>query len=226
MRVQALVLVFWVVLAGSRILWGDMQPPKPRGEAVITSDQLEIEDNGARTVFTGHVVLRDPPYVLRADQMVQMKKTGIVDAQGHVEGTWISDTGEKLVGIGRNGQYRPDERTTELWGDARLTRWETAVDTNPVVVTADRFVAHEEQHEVLAHSHVHMTQGPNKWSISDEARLDQQTSTVHLWGSHQVLVHWRDNKGISDFYGDRGTLILQPKQAQLIDHVHGHVIPL
>jgi len=225
MKRRPIFLIAGVMLAGSRIVWC-AQPSKPKGEAVITSDQLEIQDNGARTVFTGHVVLTDPPYVLRADRMVQAKKTGIIDAHGHIEGTWISETGEKLVAIGKDGEYRPAEKTTELWGNAKLTRWETAVDTIPVVVTADRFITHENEHEVLARFHVHMTQGPDKWATSDEARFDQQASTVHLWGSHQVLVHWRDAKGISDFYGDKGTLVLQPKKAQLIDHVHGHVIPL
>jgi lipopolysaccharide assembly outer membrane protein LptD (OstA) len=107
-----------------------------------------------------------------------------------------------------------------------MTRWETAVDTMPVIVTADRFVAHENEHEVLAHNNVHIAQGPNKWAASDEARFDQTASTLFLWGTRPVFVHWADLKGISDFHGDKGTVTLKPKQARLMNHVQGHIIPL
>ena len=226
MNGRLIFLIPWVILVGTRIVWCDMEPSKPKGEATITSDELEMQDNGARTVFTGHVVLRDPPYVLRADRMVQTKKTGIVDTYGHVEGTWISETGEKLVAIGRDGEYRPAEKTTELWGECQADAMGDGRGYHSLCGYTIVLLPMKIRMEVLARHHVHMSQGPDKWATSDEARLDRSTSTLYLWGSHQVLVHWQDAKGVSDFYGDHGTLVLHPKKAQLIDHVHGHVIPL
>src|SRR5579864_7779438 len=75
-------------------------PPPSNAEATITSDQLELLDNGARSVFTGHVVLKQDPYLLLADRMIQTKATGIVDAYGHIQGTWITDKGEKVLAEG------------------------------------------------------------------------------------------------------------------------------
>src|SRR5437899_2031491 len=51
-----------------------------QSSATITSDELEIRDNGAQTFFRGHVVLTEKPYLLLSDEMIRTKSTGIVDA--------------------------------------------------------------------------------------------------------------------------------------------------
>src|SRR5271170_6278921 len=56
-------------------------------QATITSDQMELVDNGAQSVFTGHVVLTRAPYVLTAQRMTRVQATGIVEAHGHIVGT-------------------------------------------------------------------------------------------------------------------------------------------
>jgi lipopolysaccharide transport protein LptA len=204
-----------------------MTPPPSNAEATITSDQLELLDNGARSVFTGHVVLKQDPYLLLADRMIQTKATGIVDAYGHIHGTWITDKGEKVLAEGAQARYIPSEQTTELWGRPRLTRWETALDTAPVTITAVRFIARQKENAMWAIDRVYMRQGTGVWAKSDEAKYDQNAEVIHLWGKkHRTHVYWSDTKGIADFESDRGWLCLAPKKARLMDRVHGHITPL
>src|SRR5271165_6886750 len=74
--------------------------PSATEETTITSDQLELVDNGAKSVFTGHVTLTRAPYVLTADRMVRTKTTGLVVADGHILGTWLKESGEKTTAVG------------------------------------------------------------------------------------------------------------------------------
>ena len=70
--------------------------------ATITSDELELQNNGDLTIFTGHVVLKQAAYQIKSDRMVRTKATGIVDSTGHVVGTWVSLKNEKIrCNIGR-----------------------------------------------------------------------------------------------------------------------------
>lgn len=200
-------------------------PPKPSSEATITSDELELHDNGAKTVFRGHVVLTQEPYILTANRMERVRDTEVVNAFGNIKGTWISEKGEKMVATGERGRYNPKEETIELWDRPKLTRWETAKDTAPVVVTADYFIAYKNEKMLLAKKDVHMTQDRMS-AKSHFAKYDQNEQMLHLWGPGQVEIHVEDNKSQGDFLSDRARLSLSPKGARLMDRVTGHVIPV
>src|ERR1700722_19931320 len=75
-------------------------------EATITSDDLELQNNGEQTIFTGHVILTQDPYKIHADRMVRTKATEIIDADGHVVGTWVSPKGEKVRVLGEKARYK------------------------------------------------------------------------------------------------------------------------
>ena len=85
-------------------------------DATITSDELELQDNSAVAIFSGHVVLTQEAYQVRADRMVRTKATGIVNASGHVVGTWISAKGEKMRVDGEEASYQPSTKIVEIWG--------------------------------------------------------------------------------------------------------------
>jgi lipopolysaccharide transport protein LptA len=89
-------------------------------EATISSDELEMQNNGERTIFSGHVVLTQVPYQVRADQMIRTKATGIVDAAGRVVGTWVSPKGENVRVEGEKARYNPSTETVEVWGDHQV----------------------------------------------------------------------------------------------------------
>jgi lipopolysaccharide export system protein LptA len=201
-------------------------PPAPTSEATIRSDELELQDNGAFTVFMGNVVLRQDPYLLKADRMVRSKATQIVDVKGRVKGTWNADTGEKFVAVGDFGRYSPTTEITELWGRSKVTRWETAKDTAPVVVTAERFIADRRAGTVRAVGKVEVVQSTTSRVRCEEALYVQKEQTIHLSGPGGVFVHWEDARGISDFKGEKGRVILQPRSARLMEQVKGRVIPL
>jgi lipopolysaccharide export system protein LptA len=196
---------------------------KPATEATITSDELEIKNSGAEAVFRGQVVLKQDPYVLTADRMTQNRASGVVEARGRVLGTWVSETGEKLIAEGRSARYTPSTKVTELWGNPKLTRWETAKDTAPVVITAVRFVASQSEGTVWAREKVVLTRGENVRVRADQAKLSQDSETVDFWGEHRVNVYWRDPRGIADFESDRGWVSLSPRRARLLDRVRGKV---
>jgi lipopolysaccharide export system protein LptA len=86
------------------------------GEATISSDQLEIQDGGRKSVFTGHVVLRQEPHVLFADRMVRTQPSGLVTAQGHLEARWLPPSGEKAKVLSELGRYDPLSQVIEVWG--------------------------------------------------------------------------------------------------------------
>src|ERR1700687_31688 len=77
-------------------------------EATITSDELELQNNGEITIFSGHVVIKQDPYEVRSDRMVRTKVTGVVNAVGHVIGTWISPKKERVRVEGEQARYFPD----------------------------------------------------------------------------------------------------------------------
>lgn len=222
----------WAVLAvilrgGVSVLAAqEAAPVAASTEATITSDWLELRDNGAQAIFTGQVVLIQAPYRLEADRMIRTKATGIVLADGHVRGTWIADAGEKVVATGRHARYDPGQETSELWGDPRVTRWETERDTAPVVLSAVRLVVHQGEHAVLAEQNVWIRQGARLQVRSEKAKYLQTDQTIHLWGARRVSVHVEDAiRGSADFVSDRGWVSLRSKEARLQDRVHGRVIP-
>jgi lipopolysaccharide transport protein LptA len=194
-------------------------------EATITSDELELQNNGAVTIFRGHVVLESEAYTLKARRMTQVKKTTVVKADGKVDAVWRGDNGEKYHGVGDHATYDPRTKVSDLWGHAQVTRWETAVDTAPVVATAERFRADDTAKFVAAHQNVHVTRGPEMDVRSDEARYVDAEKALYFWGDHRVFVHYEDAKGKSDFQSDRGLVTMTPKEVKLIDRVQGHIIP-
>ena len=194
-------------------------------EATITSDELEMRDNGAMTFFRGHVVLKEDPYLLHADEMVRSKATGVADASGHLDGTWISDKGEKIKAYGKKGRYTPNPQVTELWDHAELFRWETARDTQPVHIIGDHFTAYHVEREFYAKGRVVIMQDPKLLSRSVEASYFQKKQTIHLYGPERVFVHIADGKGTGDFTGEEAWVTLAPKTARMVGHVQGHVIP-
>lgn len=197
-----------------------------KADSTITSDELEIQNNGEKTYFRGHVVLQEDPYILKADQMARMKATGIVTARGHLDGTWMSEQGEKIKAYGEEGLYNPAPPKTELWGGKpRLIRWETSVDTAPVQVTADRFTAFHREREFLAMGHVVMTQVPKVLARSDKATYDQKAQIIHLDGPARIFVHVADAKGSGDITAEKGWVTLNPKTAHMVGQVRGHIDP-
>ncbi|MFA5975881.1 MAG: LptA/OstA family protein [Elusimicrobiota bacterium] len=204
---------------------GPLRAVEPALEATITSDELQMQDNGAQTIFTGNVVLIQSPYRLEADRMQRTKATGLVQARGHVRGTWISDSGEKIVATGQHARYDPNEEISELWGEPEVTRWETPRDTCPVVLNAERIIAQQRQKTILAQQNVRIRQGTRLLTRSEQGQYSQTDKTIHLWGKKGVFIHVKDTRGSADFTSNRGWVLLDPKEARLIDNVRGHVIP-
>jgi lipopolysaccharide export system protein LptA len=215
-----------VSLLGLSLFAAAETSPRTASEATITSDELEIRNNGEQTYFHGHVVLKEDPYLLNADQMVRTKATGVVTASGHLDGTWLSGKGEKVKAYGNEGRYDPQPPTTELWGGTpELVRWETAADTTPVHVVADRFIAEHDQRQFFAMGHVVITQKPKVLARSDKANYDQKEQIIHLYGPTRIFVHIADAKGAGDFTAEKGWVTLEPKTAHMAGHVVGHVDP-
>ncbi len=199
--------------------------PAPASEATISSDELEIQDNGEQAFFRGHVILKQDPYLLHADSMKRAKKTGIVEASGHLDGTWLSGSGERVKAYGRKGRYTPSPQVTELWEKAELVRWETERDTAPVHIYSDHFTAYHKEREFYGKGHVVINQEPKISAKSEEANYDQNAQTIHLYGPERVFVRIVDGKGSGDFTGDDAWVTMAPKTAKMVGHVQGHVIP-
>jgi lipopolysaccharide export system protein LptA len=98
-------------------------------EATITSDEMELIDNGKTTVFHGHVVLDRPPYKLRANKMTRFQDSEIVDVEGNVIITGVSPEGEQTEARGQFGRYNPATDTADLWTRPQekvMVKWEDA----------------------------------------------------------------------------------------------------
>ena len=226
MKAPALLILPLLIIPVAVLSADSPAASKPSPEATITSDELEIRNNGEETFFRGHVILKEDPYLLHADQMVRAKLTGIVTAHGRLDGTWLSEKGEKVKAYGEDGQYEAQIPKTELWGGhPELIRWETSADTAPVHIVADRFEALHAEKEFYAFGHVVITQKPKVLARSDKANYDQKAQTIHLYGPTRVFVHIADAKGSGDFTGDKGWVTLAPKTAHMEGHVLGHVDP-
>lgn len=226
MKISTIWMVSLLILSAS-VLWADApSTSKPTAEATITSDELEIRNNGEQTFFRGHVILTEEPYLLHADQMVRAKLTGIVTAHGHLDGTWLSEKGEKVKAFGEDGQYESQIPKTDLWGGhPEMIRWETSADTMPVHIMADRFEALHAKHEFYAIGHVVITRFPQALTRSDKANYDQKNQIIYLNGPTRIFVHIADAKGVGDFTSEKGWMTLAPKTAHLEGHVLGHINP-
>ena len=118
-RLRSRLLFLWIpAFAGMTAL--RCLPAYAHSEATIASDELELRNNGEVTIFKGHVVLKQDPYQVSSDRMVRTKATGIVDATGHVKGTWVSPQGEKVQVTGDTARYDPASDTLEIWGPGRV----------------------------------------------------------------------------------------------------------
>ncbi len=193
-------------------------------QATITSDEMELINNGERTVFTGHVVLTRTPYVLTAEKMIRYKD-GIVDVEGKVVGTYTGEKGEKTQAAGQKARYNPQAETTELWGKPKLTHWQSSTDPAPLVVTARRFIDYHDKRQLHAMDNVEIRQADTFLAQSDRAQFDETTKILSLWGDRQTVIDFKDPKGSGHFLSDRARLYVSPKRAQLLDRVTGHIIP-
>ena len=94
-----------------------------------------------------------------------------------------------------------------------------------MIVTADRFIADQPQKTVWAKQNVHIVQGTRIDARSEEARYRTQEQILDLGGPGHVRIHLEDGRGKGDFISDKAWMSLDPRHAQLIDRVQGHVIP-
>ena len=67
--------------------------PKAQDDATLSSDEMELINQGSKAVFTGHVLLEKPGYRLRANRMTRTEKTGLVEAEGKIHGSWDNPQG-------------------------------------------------------------------------------------------------------------------------------------
>jgi len=86
----------------------------------LTSDELEIQDNGAKTLFTGNVVLRRQGQTLFADRMIRFGDKGPVEATGRVRGVGIGEQGERIEIAGKKARYEPAQERIFIWGNPRV----------------------------------------------------------------------------------------------------------
>jgi hypothetical protein len=199
-----------------------------RQQTEITSELMQIEKGGETTLFKGNVLLKQLSHWIEADRMTRTKLTGVANARGHVKGTWTSDKGEKIIGLGDAARYSPLTQTTELWGDHRaasLTRWETVKDTAPVVIHALHFTAYQKENRLFADRNVVITQIPRFEGHSSQAVYDRTSEKLDMYGPSRVQVHIEDGKGRGDFIGDRASMTMNPRHVRMMGNVTGHVIP-
>ena len=98
-------------------------PASPASTPVtLSSDSLEIQDNGARSVFAGHVVLKQADSVMYADRMTRVGEKGPVEATGRVvRGFSKGEKGETIEVLGTRARYEPESRKVFVWGKPRVT---------------------------------------------------------------------------------------------------------
>ncbi len=231
------IVATWLSLAGERtVAEGTDAQYRPKEKVVelwggpkITRWETSA-DTAPPTIiadrFVGRQIANEVPSKSPALLNQGTSSSTVLDAHGHVVATWFGPAGEKTIGEGTEGQYRVEDKVVELWGNPKITRWQTATDTAPFTVVADRFVGRQLENDVLAHGHVEMNQGAGSSTKSDEAVYKQKEGFLTLSGSSPVLVHWQDAHSIADFQSSKGFVWLYPKHARLMDHVHGHVTPL
>ncbi len=91
-------------------------PPAPiSSEATITSDQMELVDHGAKTIFDGNVLLQKELYELKADRMTRERESGLIHVKGRIVGTWKSPDRGNVQIRGDQGVYNPTTEKAELW---------------------------------------------------------------------------------------------------------------
>ena len=84
-------------------------------DATLSSDEMELINQGDKAVFKGHVLLEKTEYQLKANQMTRTEKTGLVEAEGNIIGMWKNPAGGNLKAYGDHGRYDPVAQRAELW---------------------------------------------------------------------------------------------------------------
>jgi|GEM_PF-2137981 lipopolysaccharide transport protein LptA len=199
--------------------------PPAAASATITSDELQLVDQGAESIFVGHVVIKQDYYTLWADRVRQVKDTGIANAFGHVKALWARPGEARILGTGLYAKYDPNTEEAQLWNRAEITRWETEADTSPVHIKADHFISREMEQKMWAKGNVYIRRPGNFWSKSEDGLYNQAEQVVSLWGPQQVEMQYMDDKGAAHFFSDRAMVFLSPKRVRLLDHVKGHIVP-
>lgn len=215
----------WIGMLLSAQALAGAPPPPSDSEATLTSDELEIVENGAKTVFRGHVRLTHQAYRMESDVMTRSGADGPVLARGRVKGTWTSPSGERMEATGGQARYDPAQETVELWDSPRVTRYATAVDTAPVIIDAERFIAHRREQVVWAKRDVRLRQGDQIRVRAGEARYDQPQRLITAWGGPRVQIDVEDGRGRAAFESDQAVVSLEDRRARLLSRVRGRVTP-
>ena len=152
--------------------------------------------------------------------MLRTKATAMVDADGHLDGTWISDKGEKVKALRPTRplcSHNPVPQMTELWGDkSELIRWETARDTEPVHILGDHFTAYPSRTRIFC-------QGPCQRHHADpEISVTLGRSQVRSENADDPPVQagtclcacGRCQRIRRDFTGEEGWVTLAPKDRE------------
>ena len=162
----------------------------------ITSDTMEVVQQGLQTKFTSHVKVTQPGERLLCDELISDKSHHVLHAKGHVSLYKEVENEQVWEAFGQRGDYDTRENLMTLWnshGRARLIKHHRSSELNTMELESEWM--NTDNHFSFAHAKGRVygrsvsTSTPQSIRFwSDEAVFDEPRSLIRLEGTRPVVI--------------------------------------
>ena len=192
-------------------------------KTVITGNEMEIINAGDKVVYSGNSKVVRGDNVLKADKIVQNKKDNMVEAQGNVDFSTLTDEKEKIAGSSENGEFNMKSGKGRLWNGHPTLKYFMKTSTVPVVLEARSINFNQKTQEILAAGDVVIISS-SMTAYSPQALFKGKIKQIILTGNNpQPRVIFVDNDKKGDYHADKITMYADKKKIYFEDNVSGKI---
>jgi lipopolysaccharide export system protein LptA len=183
---------------------------------------MEIIQGGSLVVFSGKAMVTRGDSELRAERLVQNKRTKLIEASGAVDFKTLTQDREPLAGKAEKAKYDVEQGQGELWGGRPNVVYSVKASTTPLNLTADRIQFDERIGEIRASGAVEVISSSAS-AYSPYALFEHKEQRLILNGPPQPSVLYRNQENPGTFTADRITLLVDQRKIILEGAAHGTV---
>ncbi|MBI3291214.1 MAG: hypothetical protein HYZ73_00135 [Elusimicrobia bacterium] len=205
--------------------------------AVITGDQLQLQELGQVAVFIGHVRMTHGKTVMTANRMMQEKATGLIQAEGEVHLlSYLEPSGQGGAGSAKGqeqeevvnaygdfGRYDQGLKHGRLWGQAWLTQEQPGKPDTRMKMAAKTIELWRPERQLHGQEAVRIEtqdQGHDTWATADQAIYYQEDRRVVLTGGPPVVFQ-ETSDGSHLGRADLVTLWPDTRKVLFVGHMRG-----
>ena len=166
-------------------------------KTVITGNEMEIINGGDKVVYSGNSKVVRGFNVLKADKIIQNKKDNIVEAEGNVDFSTLTDDKEKILGSSSEAEFNMKTGKGKLWSGHPTLKYFMKTSTSPVTLEAKTIDFNQKTKEIFAKGDVIIISS-SMTAYSPQALFKGKIKQIILTGTNpqpRVIFIDNDKKG-------------------------------